>query len=211
MSDQCPLPSGLQKLAALFPGFSPRILRAFGKARTKLQLYLRAKQKQTNAYPEDHRELKESDRLFSHHLKRLLDSSWLLKSFPRSKRFCLFVCLFAVRKQSERIADAFSSKWRQISPSHKDCWNGKKTLVASFWKVSERCFWGPRAYFPKMSSCTPNPRGTRHKLQLSASRVGYWHVSPRETPLLAPKTPRASEIPDGFTTSVFWKKKQFLT
>lgn len=74
MSDQCPLPSGLQKLAALFPGFSLRMLRAFGKARTKLQLYLRAKQKQTNAYPED-RALKESDRLFSHHLKQLLDSS----------------------------------------------------------------------------------------------------------------------------------------
>lgn len=47
ISDQFMLPLGLLNQAVFIPGCSPRILRAFGMERTKLQLYLRAKQSHT--------------------------------------------------------------------------------------------------------------------------------------------------------------------
>lgn len=51
MSDLCPLPSGSQKLGALFPGFSPRILKGIWRGENKATTLFESKTKANKCIP----------------------------------------------------------------------------------------------------------------------------------------------------------------
>lgn len=108
MSDQCPLPSGAGSfISRLFPGNTKGIQKGKNKATTLFESKTKAN-KCIPRRPSVERERETAQAASEAALGHLMT----VKKFPEEQRLFVgwFVCLFAGRKQSGRIADAFGVK-----------------------------------------------------------------------------------------------------
>lgn len=137
---------------------------------------------------------KERDRLLSHQLKRVSDSLWLLKSFPKEQNAflgCLFVCLQGENK-TRRLLTPWVANEDKYLPAAKIARVGKRKqhclsdafgvlgLIFQRWALSPQI---PRGPYTNWSS--------QHGML--GAQVLLWGC-------------QEPQIPHGFTPSIFWRK-----